>query len=123
MQAFEPEPLQWHAITHLLIVTGCRRGEIMGLKWSNVDLERRLLTIENNLRYSSARGIYEETPKTGETRYVAIPPQTAALLRQHRAAQNQLRLLNGDRWRDTGYVFTRDDGRAMHPDSITAWLT
>lgn len=45
------------------------------------------------------------------------------MLRQHRAAQNQLRLLNGDRWRDTGYVFTRDDGRAMHPDSITAWLS
>lgn len=123
LQALEQEPLKWRAITHLLIVTGCRRGEIMGLKWDRVDLEHHAITIDNNLRYSSARGIYEETPKTGETRCISIPQETVMLLRQQRAAQNQLRLLGGDRWQDTGFLFTRDDGRAMHPDSITAWLT
>jgi integrase len=45
------------------------------------------------------------------------------LLRQYRAWQNEMRLLNGDRWQDTGYVFTRDDGLPMAPDSIGAWLT
>lgn len=31
-------------------------------------------------------------------------------------------MLNGDRWQDTGYIFTQDDGLPMHPDSITTWL-
>lgn len=123
VQALEGEPLKWKLITHLLLVTGCRRGEIMGLKWDRVHLEQRYLTIDNNLRYSKARGIYEETPKTGETRFISIPAETVDLLRQHQEAQEELRQLNGDRWKGTGFVFTRDDGRPMHPDSITAWLT
>lgn len=122
VQAVESEPLKWRLITHLLLVTGCRRGEIMGLKWDRVHLDKHYLTIDNNLRYSKARGIYEETPKTGETRYISIPAETISLLREYQSEQEQLRKLNGDRWRNTGFVFTRDDGRAMHPDSITAWL-
>ena len=123
LQALESEPLKWQTITHLLIVTGARRGEIMGLKWENVHLDERYLYIEVNLRYSKARGIYEETPKTGETRFIPIPAETVTLLREYRAEQEKLRELNGDRWQnDEGFLFTRDDGQVMHPDSITAWL-
>ena len=123
LQALESEPLKWRTITHLLIVTGARRGEIMGLKWENVHLDERYLYSEVNLRYSKARGIYEETPKTGETRYIPIPAETVTLLREYRAEQEKLRELNGDRWQnDEGFLFTRDDGQVMHPDSITAWL-
>ena len=122
VQALEGEPLKWKLITHLLLVTGCRRGEIMGLKWDRVHLEQHYLTIDNNLRYSKTRGIYDETPKTGETRFISIPAETVNLLCQHQEAQEELRQLNGDRWKGTGFVFTRDDGRPMHPDSITAWL-
>ena len=65
-----------------------------------------------------------ETPKTEEIRFVAIPEETAELLREYRAEQEKLRQLNGDRWQnDEGFLFTRDDGRVMHPDSPTAWLT
>lgn len=124
IQALESEPLKWKTITHLFIVTGARRGEIMGLKWHNVHLDERYIKIEDNLRYSKARGIYVETPKTEEIRFVAIPEETAELLREYRAEQEKLRQLNGDRWQnDEGFLFTRDDGRVMHPDSPTAWLT
>ena len=95
----------------------------MGLKWENVHLDERYLYIEVNLRYSKARGIYEETPKTGETRFIPIPAETVALLREYRAEREHLRELNGDRWQDTGFLFTRDNGQVMHPDSITAWLS
>lgn len=123
IQALESEPLKWKTITHLFIVTGARRGEIMGLKWHNVHLDERYIKIEDNLRYSKARGIYVETPKTEEIRFVAIPEETAELLREYRAEQEKLRQLNGDRWQnDEGFLFTRDDGRVMHPDSPTAWL-
>lgn len=69
----------------------------MGLKWHNVHLDERYIKIEDNLRYSKARGIYVETPKTEEIRSVAIPEETAELLREYRAEQEKLRQLNGDR--------------------------
>lgn len=122
LDALEDEPERWRVLTHLLIVTGCRRGEIAALKWSRVDLEAGRLEISANLCYSKEKGIYETTTKTGNVRFVNIPAETVALLRKYRASQVALQLANGDRWQDTGYLFTQDDGRPMNPTSITAWL-
>lgn len=122
LDALEDEPEKWRVLTHLLIVTGCRRGEIAALKWSKIDLDAGRLEISANLCYSKERGIYETTTKTGNTRYVNIPAETVALLRKYKASQARLQLANGDRWQDTGYIFTQDDGQPMNPTSITAWL-
>ncbi|MDR3767495.1 MAG: tyrosine-type recombinase/integrase [Butyricicoccus sp.] len=122
LNALEGEPLKWRTITHMLIVTGCRRGEIMGLKWEKIDWENRRVKIDSNLLYSKERGLYEDTTKTGNIRYIQLADETLRLLRKYRAEQNRLRLLNGDRWQDTGFVFTRDNGLPMHPGSIGSWL-
>lgn len=53
---------------------------------------------------------------------VNIPRETVALLRRYKTSQGLLQLANDDRWKDTGYQFTQDDGRPMNPTSITAWL-
>lgn len=123
LDALETEPEKWRVLTHLLIVTGCRRGEVAALKWSKIDLDAGRLEISANLCYSKERGIYETTTKTGNVRFVNIPAETVALLRKYRASQAALRLANGDRWQDTGYVFTQDNGLPMNPTSITAWLS
>ena len=49
LEALESEPLKWRLITHLLIVTGCRRGEIMGLKWEKIDFENSRVKIDRAL--------------------------------------------------------------------------
>ena len=123
LDALESEPLKWHMLIHLLIVTGCRRGEILGLKWSKIDLDAGKLRIDCALLYSKERGIYESSTKTGNVRIVGIPSETVQLLREWRKECVMLQLANGDRWHDTGYVFIRDDGRPMHPDSIAHWLS
>ena len=84
-------------ITHLLIVTGCRRGEIMGLKWEKIDWENRRIKIDTNLLYSKERGLYEDTTKTENVRYIPLADETLQLLHKFRAEQNRLRLINGDR--------------------------
>lgn len=122
LDALEQEPEKWRVLVHLLTVTGCRRGEVAAIKWSRVDLDRGRIEISGNLCYSKQRGIYETTPKNGNSRFVNIPAETVAILRHYRAEQAKLRLANGDRWKDTGYIFTRDDGLPMNPTSITAWL-
>lgn len=76
---------------------GCRCGEIMGLKWSKVDLEHSKIRIDAALLYSPKNGIYETSTKTGDTRNLNIPPETVTLLKQYRAWQNEQRLANGDR--------------------------
>lgn len=122
LDALENAPLKWKTIVYLLIDTGCRRGEVMGLKWSCVDLDAGVLTIERALLYSPERGIYEGPPKNGHTRCVHIAPETQALLRQYREEQMRRKALMGDRWQETGFVFTRDDGRYMDPTAVTGWL-
>ena len=122
LDALEGEPLKWRALVHLLIVTGCRRGEILGLKWEKIDLETGKARIDTTLLYAKDRGLYESTTKTGNVRTVGLPKETVQLLREWRKECLALRLANGDRWHDTGYVFIRDDGQPMHPDSIAHWL-
>lgn len=122
LEALESEPLKWRLITHLLIVTGCRRGEIMGLKWEKVDFENSRVKIDRALVSSKSKGVFEESTKTSDIRYLALPRETMDLLRQHKREQLRLQLANGDRWLHTGYVFTQDNGNHMNPDSITGWL-
>lgn len=122
LDALEREPLKWQLITHLLIVTGCRRGEIMGLQWDKVDFERNRVKIDKSLVSSKSKGIYLGNTKTSDIRYLNLPAETMDLLRLHKREQLRLQIANGDRWMNTGFVFTQDNGQHMNPDSITCWL-
>jgi len=122
LDALDNEPIRWKAITYLLIDTGCRRGEIMGLKWSKVNFDTSVITIDCALLYTPQRGVYEGPTKTNEVRAVKIAPQTLAVLKEWKEEYERLKDLNGDRWADAPYVFVQDDGKRMHPDSITDWL-
>lgn len=122
LKALGAEPLKWQLITHLLLVTGCRRGEIMGLKWDKVDFKENRVKIDRELIVTRSKGVFESTTKTSDIRYLTLPAETMVLLRKHRREQLRLQLANGDRWIDTGYVFTQDNGDHMNPDSITGWL-
>ena len=122
LKALEAEPRKWQLITHLLLVTGCRRGEIMGLKWEKVDFNNNRVKIDRALIVSPSMGVHESTTKTSDIRYLTLPQETMELLKQHKRDQLRMQLANGDRWIHSGYVFTQDNGDRMNPDSITAWL-
>ena len=125
----ESEPLLWQTLIHLMMITGCRRGEILGLKWKAIDFNSAQIKIENNLLYSPTKGIYESTPKTGETRLVKVPPETIAILKEYRLHYKKQRLLNGDRWQfeskwqGSDFVFVNDKGIPLNPCSVTTWLS
>lgn len=122
LSALSNEPLKWKALTYLLLDTGCRRGEAVGLKWDSVDLNTGLITIERALLYTPQRGVYEGTTKTGKTRTLRLAQETLTLLKEHYEEQLRFKEAYKDTWVETGYVFTRDNGDRMHPDSITSWL-
>ena len=117
------EPIKWQMIIHLLMITGCRRGEIVGLKWDRVSWNDFSIRIDTTLLYTPERGVYESTTKTGAERTIKLPKETMDLLRQYRVWQLETRLASGDRWKDTPYVFTSECGGCMAPDTLSGYLS
>ena len=113
--ALEQEPLQWQVLVQLLMVTGCRRGEVAALKWESFDFQARTVRIEASLLYTPFHGVFEDTTKTGETRLLKLPESTVALLLSYRESLPP-------KCRAKGYIFRRKDGSPIRPDSITGWL-
>jgi integrase len=109
------------ALWHLLAFGGLRRGEGLGLTWSDVQLDRGIVTISRQV-VQVGREVAVGKPKTksGEDRRVDLDEGTAALLRAHRKSQAEDRLRFGAAWRDAeGRVFTAEDGGPLRPDYIT----
>lgn len=95
----------------------------MGLKWSKIDFKNCQIKIDTNLLYSSKKGIYESSTKTlSSNRFIKLPCETINLLKEHKIWYNSFRVNNGDRWKDTDFLFVKDNGLPMHPDSLTGWL-
>lgn len=94
----------------------------MGLKWESVDLKNNIITIERALLYTPETGIFEGPPKNGESRTIRIAPETSDMLKTWKEDQNHMRQEAGPLWTETGYVFTKETGNPMAPDSITQWL-
>lgn len=70
----------------------------------------------------SRKSVYEGPAKTRNIRYVTVPRETMALLRKYRAWQSEQRLLYGDSWVESEYIFTKRGGGIIGPDTITEWL-
>ena len=88
--ALEKCPLDFQCMLHLLITTGIRRGECVGLKWRDIDESRSTLTIERNVIYTPQSGLTVNTPKTAAgARVLPLMSSTLALLRQLRTQRQQ----------------------------------
>ncbi|MCH5195627.1 MAG: tyrosine-type recombinase/integrase [Oscillospiraceae bacterium] len=119
----ETAPYQYRVMVNMLLFTGARRGEICGLRWSDVDFERKTIHIQNNSLYLPDYGMYEDTPKTQSSiRTVNIPQEVVDLLVEHRKHQEFDRRRFGDKWTENGMVFTQVNGKPIHPSTISAWL-
>lgn len=120
LEALATEPLKWQVCIQLLIATGARRGEIMGLRWENVDWNNNRLYLCENRVYTPETGPISTTLKTGESRYVSVSPTVMALLKRWRVEQATTFMKLGIA--QSGYVMTAEDGGPMHPDAPTNWL-
>lgn len=122
-EALEQESIKWKCLVHLFLITGARRGEILGLKWDKVDFEANRIYICSSILYSPDIGIYESTPKTERSkRFIALPVETMQLLRKYRTWQTAERLRLGEYYGNQDFVFAQDNGKPMHPDTVTDWL-
>lgn len=98
---------------------GLRRGEVLGLRWIDIDLDASRLSVQQTL-VSVAYETRFSVPKTARSRRsVSLDATTVAALRAHRKRQLEERMSWGQAYRDSGLVVTREDGTLVHPDRFT----
>jgi integrase len=115
-----------HAPVLLAATTGMRRGEVLGLRWRDTDLDAGRVAVRQTL--AAVRDVdgqvgrhvlvFGEPKTTKGRRTVPLPPQTVAVLRAHRKAQAAERLLAGADYHDQDLVFAEPDGSPIHPDKF-----
>lgn len=108
-----------HAVYHLAAMTGARRGETVGLRWSDVDLDGARLSIRQQI-VQRGRELEFGAPKTRRgVRSVALDPRTVRVLRQVKTRQAEEQLALGAAYRDLDLVFARVDGCPERPDHVS----
>ena len=100
---------RWKTLLLVTALTGARQGEILALKWSDVDFERGTLTIQRQLQRSKRL----KEPKADSRRTIDLTETERALLREHQQRQGELRLAKGPAWEDHDLIFCTDRGRPL----------
>ena len=126
--------LRGHPLEALVSTTfqlGLRQGEVLGLRWSDVDLDRGECRIRQ--QYQASKRTEVPADATREAKYIAkfsspktdrsrrplpMPPQLIRALRSHRARQQEERMAAGWRWVDLDLIFTTEIGTPMNPSNL-----
>jgi integrase len=118
LEANDANPHIW--LFRLAIETGMRRGELLALRWDNVDLERGVVRVRETLsRDEKGAWVVSARPKTQSGhRDILVAPSTGEGLRAVRTSQLRRRLAFGSSWHNTDLVFDRGDGRRLDPEAL-----
>lgn len=111
---------------------GMRRGEILGLHWSDIDLENGTITVNRTLKQArlltnagtvGAVSLVEDAPKTRAShRTLPITPMVLASVMRHHRVRDVMREAAGTSWRENDLVFTSSIGTPVHPSNLTKRL-
>jgi integrase len=110
-----------YPLVTLALATGMRRGELLGLRWSDVDLDRAVLRVERSMEETIKGGLRFKEPKTRHgRRSITLPATAIAVLREHRKAQQERRLQLGQgKAPADALVFTTWDGEPQSPNGLS----
>ncbi len=106
-------------IVRLAVMSGLRRGELCGLRWSDVDLAQGTVTVRQAITVVDGKPVLGDVKTKRSRRVVDIDTATVAELRAWRKEQLLERMLVGSAWTETGLVFTTPLGGGVHPDSLS----
>lgn len=136
LKATDDEPPQSRILIYLLAVSGGRRGEVLGLRWQNVNFMFGQIHIEQTVLYRKNLGIYIDSPKNQKSdRFLKLPPEMIILLKEYKAYCDKCRQELGTAFPDTvtlpngngaeqdfetDFLFTQSKrlGYPMHPDTV-----
>ena len=111
-----------YPLWRLLCLTGMRRGEVLGVKWQDIDLEAGRLSVRRSLIPLGGEVIVSE-PKTARgRRSIALDVETVEVLKAQAARQLAEQQQFGEAWTDSGYLCTKEDGEPYHPEVVSRYF-
>jgi len=111
---------RYEALFTIALTLGLRRGETLGLRWCDVDLEKGILNIRHSMERVKGEGPRLAEPKSERAkRLLRIPQVCLMAMLNHRVIQAKERDWAGSKWQDGDFVFTTGLGTPMHPDDVS----
>jgi integrase len=101
-------------------MTGLRRSELCGLRWSDVDPDAASLIVRQSIVVADGAAVSSDVKSAHSRRTIDLDAGTIVVLRRHRVVQLEWRLMAGPGWNDTDHVFTNPSGSPWHPDTVTS---
>lgn len=118
LQAAEKSP--YRHIIFLAIYTGLRRGELLGLRWADVDLEHQTISVSRSLHRLAGQGLMVTEPKTRRSRrLVTLPPTAVKVVAALKTERVDHCVGLGITWSENNYVFSHKNGGPLSPDTVT----
>lgn len=117
------EPGYYRRAIVITLLTGLRRGELLGLEWDDVNWKEHIITIRRTSQYLPGKGLFTDTPKNKSSqRLVYISEEVINILIEQRQWQEREADRLGDRWNGSDRIITNKYGRPMYPDSLSHWF-
>lgn len=115
----------------IAIVTGCRRSEVLGLEWQDIDTKNGMITLVRTSQYDKEKGIYtvNKLKDGSSTREITIPEELCVIIEEYKQLNEKCRKIMGSEWEYSDRLFISikggkniNAGTAMRPDVISQWF-
>lgn len=103
----------------LALFLGLRRGELLALKWSDINYEHSTITIQRNLVIANSKLLLKEPKTEDSTRTIVLTPEILEILRKHKINQKEQKLKFGKYYTDSNFIFTKENGENINPGSFS----
>ncbi|WP_413301954.1 tyrosine-type recombinase/integrase [Bacillus sp. 1P10SD] len=122
MEHLSNEDIKWRMIVTLAITTGMRKGEILGLEWKHIDLEKGKIYVQQALSHTKEDGYIFKEPKTkNSNRTISLSNSVVQQIKKYKAYKLRERLRMGIESDVQFLLFSSPEGNPMYPSSITTW--
>ena len=123
LELLENEPMKYRVFFNLMIYSGFRRGEMLGLEWKDVDFENSIISVRRTSNYTGQRGIYTDTTKTKRSqRTLKFPREIMEMLKEFKSQQEAEAERIGSKWVRTDRLFVKWNGEPMNNQTPYGWL-
>lgn len=123
LEQLNADNIKYKVAIIITIFTGVRLGELMGLEWDDIDFRNGIITINKSSQYLSSKGVFTKAPKTeSSVRDVTVPDFIVSLLEEYKLWYEEQKTFCGEFWNDSNRLFVQDNGKPIHPSTISKWF-
>lgn len=112
--------IPYYILVYTALHTGMRRGELLALRWNDIDLDLMTISVNRSLQVLKTGELSITEPKTPKSRrMITMTPSLAIELRKHKESQSALRLLNNNPVKQDDLIFSTFEGQPINPNTVT----